>query len=266
MLFPLNKVRALNDVRGSRSDELAMLVDIVGGAENVRAILAGTLGVRRAKPVAEVRFRLPISIDYGCTLEAMLNDANNPRGFLRGDFKELAETFPRSGQGRVDTELLVLGFPDYVTRAGVLQAYEAQWFVPARVEHLIAAIVSHYETLRDNARLLYAVGIEVTSSEGERHVPYLSFTHDQRPCLGTGRTQKDEWFGPGAAFAALRAPVAAEAHPLRPKPVAPEVTTPYYRGTSFKRDSGIGPWCEECGSTMGMHGGEYICTSCHRYP
>lgn len=33
--------------------------------------------------------------------------------------------------------------------------------------------------------------------------------------------------------------------------------------TYFPRDRGPGPWCEVCGRTMGMHGGEYICTSHH---
>lgn len=30
--------------------------------------------------------------------------------------------------------------------------------------------------------------------------------------------------------------------------------------------SGPGPWCEECGNTMGLHGGDLFCTSCHPYP
>ncbi len=31
-------------------------------------------------------------------------------------------------------------------------------------------------------------------------------------------------------------------------------------------DSGPGPWCEQCGATMGMRGGEWLCSSCSRYP
>lgn len=58
-----------------------------------------------------------------------------------------------------------------------------------------------------------------------------------------------------------------EPTPLKAELVVPPVTTPSYGyGAPFKRDSGIGPWCETCGSTMGMRGGEYICTSCHSYP
>lgn len=46
----------------------------------------------------------------------------------------------------------------------------------------------------------------------------------------------------------------------------PEVTGELLadRGQFYLR-RGAGPWCSNCGATMGMHGGEYICTSCHPF-
>lgn len=41
-----------------------------------------------------------------------------------------------------------------------------------------------------------------------------------------------------------------------------ESTTPRYP-YEHRIGRGPGPWCQTCGATMGMHGGEYICTSCY---
>lgn len=32
----------------------------------------------------------------------------------------------------------------------------------------------------------------------------------------------------------------------------------------YPRDRGPGPWCERCGTTMGLRGGEYLCSFCDR--
>lgn len=59
---------------------------------------------------------------------------------------------------------------------------------------------------------------------------------------------------------------AGKAGATRVSPAPSDITRELPKHYGKPGQSGPGPWCEECGQTMGLHGGDLFCTSCHPYP
>lgn len=158
-----------------------------GGSENALDILDRVEGAQLVDVIADIlikaerktRTRLTVKMDYTKSLEELIAAGN----YDSRSFDITASNFPPTGNGRIETELVLVHFNRDVESGDVIREMEQMGLEPAKIEHLLTLGAKHPNLQRKFP--IIAPGSLWTSPVGRRrYVPCLDYWKGQR-CLAT---------------------------------------------------------------------------------
>lgn len=178
-----------------------------GGTENALHILAKDEGAPLLSIIADLLVqterkilnRFPITVDYSQSLDDMV------RAGRYEHVAPLISKFSVTGQGRVETEALLVHFPTgrdlTISSSEAARGIVRMGLIPAKIEHLLALGAAHPDLQREF--VIVALDSSVDDVEHYCHNPYLAW--------GGGRrlyTHHRDWSCDIFRFLALRKVVA----------------------------------------------------------
>ena len=145
-----------------------------GGTEDALHVLDKKEGAPLIDVIADIlvkaelktRIRFPTTVDYRQSLADMVAAGK----YDYANEHIVAKNFPITGEGTVETELILVHFDHDISSEDAVKEMEQMGLEPAKVEHLMAYGAQHWD---GKPKLVAALGSSRVCPRGYRYVPYL---------------------------------------------------------------------------------------------